>query len=114
MLAYLMATAGLTVLIGLNGQISLGHGAIMAVGGYTTAFVQNALYSKGFTNPPQAGNPFATATAAQWTLIVSLLAGVLAATLAGAIIGLAAARLRGPYLAGVTLAVAVIATLDTT
>ena len=52
MLAYLMATSGLTVLIGLNGQISLGHGAIMAVGGYTTCFVQNALFNAGFTNPP--------------------------------------------------------------
>src|SRR5262245_44949061 len=31
-LVYVIAAAGLTVLIGLNGQISLGHGAIMAVG----------------------------------------------------------------------------------
>ena len=40
--AYLCATAGLTVLIGLNGQVSLGHGALMAVGAYTVALVQNA------------------------------------------------------------------------
>jgi len=114
MLAYLTVTAGLTVLIGLNGQISLGHGAIMAVGGYTAAFVQNGLYSAGFTNPAPADDPFGTETAAQWTLVVSLLAGVLAAIAAGAIIGLAAARLRGPYLAGVTLAVAVIVPSITT
>ena len=31
--------AGLTVLTGLNGQISLGHGALMAVGAYTTALL---------------------------------------------------------------------------
>jgi len=108
MLAYLMATSGLTVLIGLNGQISLGHGAIMAVGGYTTCFVQNALYAAGFTNEGDPNDPFATATAAQWTIVISLAAGVIAAIIAGAIIGVAAARLRGPYLAGVTLAVAVI------
>ena len=34
---YFAAVAGLTVLTGLNGQISLGHGALMAVGAYTTA-----------------------------------------------------------------------------
>ena len=37
-MAYLgIAAGGLTVLTGLNGQISLGHGALMAVGAYTTA-----------------------------------------------------------------------------
>ena len=37
-MAYLgIAAGGLTVLTGLNGQISLGHGALMAIGAYTTA-----------------------------------------------------------------------------
>ena len=35
-MAYLgVAAGGLTVLTGLNGQISLGHGALMAIGAYT-------------------------------------------------------------------------------
>ena len=38
-LAYLCATAGLTVLIGLTGQLSLGHGALMAIGAYTCALI---------------------------------------------------------------------------
>ncbi|MFI5844287.1 branched-chain amino acid ABC transporter permease [Catenuloplanes sp. NPDC051500] len=84
--AYLCATAGLTVLTGLCGQLSLGHGALMATGAYTVALMQEAFGS----------------------LPLSLAAGVLTTTLAGAVIGLAAARLRGPYLAGVTLAVAVV------
>jgi len=88
--AYLCAVAGLTVLVGQSGQLSLGHGALMAVGAYTVALLQNAY---GTTGP--------------WMLAVSLAAGALATTLVGAVIGLAAARLRGPYLAGVTLAVAV-------
>ena len=33
---YFVAVAGLTVLTGQNGQISLGHGAVMAVGAYAT------------------------------------------------------------------------------
>ena len=36
---YFVALAGLTVLTGLSGQISLGHGALMAVGAYTVALL---------------------------------------------------------------------------
>lgn len=84
--AYLCVTAGLTVLTGLNGQLSLGHGALMATGAYTLALMQNRFN----------------------LLIVGVIVAVLVTTAAGAVIGLAAARLRGPYLAGLTLAVAVV------
>ncbi|MEV2237336.1 branched-chain amino acid ABC transporter permease [Micromonospora sp. NPDC049891] len=92
--AYLCATAGLTVLTGLCGQLSLGHGALMATGAYTLALVQNAFADRGLT----AGG----------VLIVSLVVAVLATVVVGAVVGVAAARLRGPYLAGLTLAVAVV------
>lgn len=84
--AYLCVTAGLTVLTGLNGQLSLGHGALMATGAYTLALMQNRFN----------------------LLVAGIAAAVLVTTVAGAVIGLAAARLRGPYLAGLTLAVAVV------
>ncbi|WIM95857.1 branched-chain amino acid ABC transporter permease [Actinoplanes oblitus] len=84
--AYFTVTAGLTVLTGLNGQLSLGHGALMATGAYTFALTQNR-----WLHTP-----------------VSFVAAILVTTLAGVVIGLAAARLRGPYLAGLTLAVAVV------
>ena len=83
-----VAVAGLTVLTGLNGQISLGHGALMAVGAYTTA---KLLGDEG------AGPPLA----------LVLLAATFAGVVAGVLVGAAAARLRGPYLAGATLALAV-------
>jgi len=89
--AYLCVTAGLTVLTGLNGQLSLGHGALMATGAYTLAMTQNALAGRG-----------------QWTLLVGVAAAIVVTTAVGAVVGLAAARLRGPYLAGLTLAVAVV------
>jgi branched-chain amino acid transport system permease protein len=92
--AYLCATAGLTVLTGLNGQLSLGHGALMACGAYTVALTQNALADRGHLG-------------AGW-LPLSLALGVLVTVAIGAVVGVAAARLRGPYLAGVTLALAVI------
>ena len=86
---YFVAVAGLTVLTGLNGQISLGHGALMAVGAYTTA----KLLGEDGTGPPLAP---CCAGRRRWS-------GAIAGLLAGA----AAARLRGPYLAGATLALAV-------
>nr|WP_309223055.1 branched-chain amino acid ABC transporter permease [Micromonospora sp. CP22] len=92
--AYLCATAGLTVLTGLCGQLSLGHGALMATGAYALALTQNAFADRGLT-------------AGGW-LIVSLMVAVLATVVVGAVVGVAAARLRGPYLAGLTLAVAVV------
>jgi branched-chain amino acid transport system permease protein len=98
--AYLCATAGLTVLVGLNGQVSLGHGALMAVGAYTVALLLTAFVERDI--------------AGWWTLWVSLLAGVFVTVVVGAVIGMAAARLRGPYLAGATLAVAVVVPAITT
>lgn len=84
---FVPAVAGLTVLTGLNGQISLGHGALMAVGAYTTAVLLEA----------NENLPFA--------LVV--LVAVIVTSLVGVLVGAAAARLHGPYLAGATLALAV-------
>ena len=84
--AYAVTVAGLTVLTGLNGQLSLGHGALMAVGAYTTAVL--LLH----THLP---------------LAVILLGATVTGTAIGAAVGAVAARLRGPYLAGATLAFAV-------
>lgn len=87
---YAIAAGGLTLLTGLNGQISLGHGALMAVGAYTTALMLDV--ERGEDPLP---------------LALILLVAALAATVVGAIVGVAAARLHGPYLAGATLALAV-------
>lgn len=91
--AYICAAAGLSVLIGLNGQISLGHAGLMAIGAYAVALLQGHFTHAGVTG--------------FWVLPLCLLTGVAAAAVAGAVIGVAAARLRGPYLAGATLALGV-------
>jgi branched-chain amino acid transport system permease protein len=85
---YFVAVAGLTVLTGLNGQISLGHGALMAVGAYTTA----KLLGESGTGLP---------------LGAALVAATALTAVVGVVVGVGAARLRGPYLAGATLALAV-------
>ena len=83
---YFAALAGLTVLTGLSGQISLGHGALMAVGAYTVALL--------------IGNE-------QWAVVPALAASVVVSVAVGVLVGAAASRLRGPYLAGATLAFAI-------
>lgn len=83
---YACAASGLTVLTGLSGQISLGQGAFMAVGCYVAALL--------FIH-------------AHLPLVVVLLLATLATAVVGGLVGAAGARLRGPYLAGATLAFAV-------
>ena len=82
---YLIALAGLSLLTGVTGQISLGHGAFMAVGAYTVALLM---------------------THTQLNFIVELLAAIGAAAVLGLVIGVPATRLKGPYLAGMPLLVA--------
>jgi len=88
-MAYLgIAAGGLTVLTGLNGQLSLGHGAFMAIGAYTAALFYQDL---------EPALP-----------VVGVLAvATLVALVVGAVVGVAAARLHGPYIAGATLALAI-------
>jgi branched-chain amino acid transport system permease protein len=83
---YFCVLAGLTVLAGASGQISLGHGAFMAVGAYTFALLN-------FNE--------------HWSVFPALVAAVVSSLLIGIPVGAAASRLRGPYLAGATLAFAV-------
>jgi ABC-type branched-subunit amino acid transport system permease subunit len=85
---------GMTILVGLSGQVSLGNGALMAVGGYVFA-----LTSMNWKTVPILGLPWN----AVWSMIFAGLGGVII----GLVIGALGARLRGPYLAGLTLGIAV-------
>lgn len=89
--AYVCATAGLSLLVGRTGQLSLGHAAFMAAGAYSFAFTSNAM----------ADAPAAV------RIIVPLLVGLVIAAALGFIVGVAGARLHGPYLAGLTLALVI-------
>ncbi|TML24615.1 MAG: branched-chain amino acid ABC transporter permease, partial [Actinobacteria bacterium] len=83
---YFIALIGLNILTGYSGQISLGHGAFMAIGGYTTAILT---VDHGVRD--------------LWTIpIAGVIAGV-----AGLLVGIPALRLSGLYLAIVTFGIAV-------
>ena len=83
---YVVAISSIVLLTGYSGQVSLGHGALMAVGAYTAAVLRIE-----FNTP----------------IILCFVAAVLSAAVGGALLGAAAARLSGPYLAGTTLALAI-------
>jgi branched-chain amino acid transport system permease protein len=92
---YLIALLGLNILTGYTGQISLGHGAFMAIGGYTTAILM--------AGNEQFGGPIPSGVQDIWTLpLAGLVAG-----LVGLAFGLPALRLSGLYLALATFAIAV-------
>lgn len=92
---YLIALLGLNILTGYTGQISLGHGAFMAIGGYTTAILM--------AGNEQFGGPISGGMKDVWTLpIAGLVAGLF-----GLAFGLPALRLSGLYLALATFAIAV-------
>jgi len=74
---------GLNVLLGLNGQISLGHVAFYAIGAYAVGILT---------------------TTYQWSFWLALAVSGVVSGLAGALLAIPALRVRGPYLAMVTIA----------
>jgi ABC-type branched-subunit amino acid transport system ATPase component/ABC-type branched-subunit amino acid transport system permease subunit len=74
---------GLNVLLGLTGQVSFGHVGFYAIGAYTVAVLT---------------------VAAKWSFWLALPAAALLSGLIGALLALPALRVKGPYLAMVTIA----------
>ena len=83
---FLIAILGLDILTGYTGQISIGHGAFMALGGYTTAIMSHDHHTNLILTLPLA---FAITFAC------------------GVVVGIPALRFSGVYLALVTFALAV-------
>lgn len=83
---YMILAVSLNVVTGYLGQLPLGHAGFMAVGAYTSAIIM--------TRIPLPG---------EVAFALSAIAGGLAAALTGFIIGIPALRLKGDYLAIITL-----------
>jgi branched-chain amino acid transport system permease protein len=101
---FFIALTGLNILTGYTGQISLGHGAFMAIGGYVTALLIMGRPGLEFAQlEAPEWLPVGDGMKDIWTIpIAALVAGI-----AGFLVGLPALRLRGLYLALVTFAFAV-------
>src|SRR5271166_4097470 len=86
----IVMAVSLNLINGYTGQFSLGHAGFMAVGAYTSAVITNQFGELNFL-------------AANGIFAVALLAGGLTAAAAGLLVGIPTLRLRGDYLAIVTL-----------
>lgn len=86
----ILLAVSLNLVVGFLGELSLGHAGFMCVGAYIGCYVANELYS--------------VIDSKLLVLIIAMLVGGLVAAVFGFIIGLPALRLKGDYLAIVTLA----------
>ena len=90
----------LNLITGFTGQFSIGHAGFMAVGAYSSVFV-TVYYSDGLE---QMLTSLVGATVAQsFVFLLVIIVGALVAALAGLVVGIPSLRLRGDYLAIVTL-----------
>lgn len=86
----------LNLISGFTGQFSMGHAGFMAIGGYLSSFLSLLLQN---TSP----DLFASSFSASFIFLGCLIIGGCAAAFAGYLVGLPTLRLRGDYLAIVTL-----------
>ncbi|HEY6728488.1 MAG TPA: branched-chain amino acid ABC transporter permease [Polyangiaceae bacterium] len=102
--SYLALTVGVNVILavslnvinGMTGQFSIGHAGFMAIGAYLSGVTSLALASVKIALIP-------VAVSDQLLFLVSILTGGAAAAVCGLLVGLPSLRLRGDYLAIVTL-----------
>ena len=87
---YAILAVSLNLTVGILGELSLGHAGFMCVGAFTSA-----VFSKCIMN---------TVTVPTVRFLLALLVGVVCAGICGVLIGIPVLRLRGDYLAIVTLA----------
>ncbi len=90
MCTYSIVAIGLNLCVGYLGELSIGHAGFMCVGAFTGAFCTKLLEG--------------TITNEILLFVIALVAGVVMAAFFGFLIGIPVLRLRGDYLAIVTLA----------
>ena len=88
--AYIVMAVSLNLVVGVSGELSLGHAGFMGVGAFVGVVISGSL--KGAVDSDAL------------RLVLSMVGGGLMAGVAGVIIGVPVLRLRGDYLAIVTLA----------
>jgi branched-chain amino acid transport system permease protein len=90
----------LNLITGFTGQFSIGHAGFMAVGAYSSVFV-TVYYSAGLEQ--WLTSLVGVAVAQSLVFLLVIIVGALVAALAGLVVGIPSLRLRGDYLAIVTL-----------
>lgn len=88
----IIMVTSLNLLVGVLGEFSLGHAGFMSVGAYAAAIFTNAVAEKGIPDFVM--------------FLLALLIGGIAAAITGVLVGIPTLKLRGDYLAIVTVAFA--------
>src|SRR5690348_14023697 len=94
----IILAVSLNLVNGYTGQFSLGHAGFMSVGAYTAAAISLNLGNKFFA-AVGGQNAFTTGI----FFLLALIAGGVMAAVAGLVVGIPSLRLKGDYLAIVTL-----------
>ena len=93
---FIILSCSLNLVIGFLGQLSLGHCGFMAVGAYTAALISLAFQRAGFYTDKGGG-------AFLLVLVICIVAAGILAALVGVLVGIPALRMKGDYLAIITL-----------
>jgi len=106
-LAYMVMALGLNIIVGFAGLLDLGYVAFFAIGAYTIGWLGSGFFSA--VNDEQGihigvGEFAATQPGIHMNFLLVLVFAIIFTTIAGMIIGLPTLRLRGDYIAIVTLA----------
>jgi branched-chain amino acid transport system permease protein len=106
-LAYMVMALGLNIIVGFAGLLDLGYVAFFAIGAYTMGWLGSGFFSavndeKGIH--VAVGTFAASQPGIHLNFILVALAAIVFTTIAGMVIGLPTLRLRGDYIAIVTLA----------
>jgi branched-chain amino acid transport system permease protein len=113
-LAYVVMALGLNVVVGFAGLLDLGYVAFFAIGAYTIGWFGSQFYAhvnggegihilvgKAISESPLSGEPV---PGIHVNFLLIFIAAVVITAIAGTLIGLPTLRLRGDYIAIVTLA----------
>src|SRR5829696_3502610 len=106
--AYVVMALGLNLIVGFAGLLNLGYVAFYAIGAYTAAYVGSSFWSNagpdGHGIAVLAGKSVAGMPGIHVNFVLVLVLAVAATAVAGAVIGVPTLRLRGDFIAIVTLA----------
>jgi branched-chain amino acid transport system permease protein len=106
-LAYIVMALGLNIVVGFAGLLDLGYVAFFAIGAYTVGYFGSGFFSKvgdGEGIHILVSNFAASQPGIHVNFLIILVLAVITTAIAGIIIGLPTLRLRGDYIAIVTLA----------
>ena len=106
--AYVVMALGLNIIVGFAGLLDLGYVAFFAIGAYTVGYFGSGFWQDvgpgGEGISFLVGEPASNLPGFHFNFLIILVIAVIATTIAGMIIGLPTLRLRGDYIAIVTLA----------